>query len=121
MYDGPERRKNGNGDIEIHLVKLKVKFDERWKAHDQQADDRQKATCQKLDDIKQDIVGIKINAIALDKTATILMGTINERLATLPCKERAGFYRSFTNQIKVLWGFVVAIVLLIVGEWVKKK
>ena len=126
-WAGEERRKNGINareiltEIGMRLTKIETRFEERWISHDKQADDRQKATCQKLDEVKLDISGLKDSLVSLDKTATLIVNNVNERITKLPCAERAGIYRSFTNQIKVMWGFIVAIVLLIAGEWIRKR
>ena len=40
---------------------------------------------------------------------------IFNKLELLPCKDRSGN----TTQIKILWGFVSAIILAIVVEWIK--
>jgi len=126
MWDGTERRKNGiNGREIINEVKsrldiLETRFEDRWASHDKMADDRQKATCGKLDEIRKDVSEVKTNAVALDKASTILIGTIDTKLASLPCKERASWYSSMRSQMIAIWVFLSGIVLAIIGAWVKK-
>jgi len=126
-WDGTERRKNSmNGkeiisEIKSRLDVLETMWQERWRNHDLQADDRQKSVCGKLNEIKEDIADIKTNAIALDKAATVLMGNMDTRLANLPCKERASIYTSVKTQIKYLWGVLLTLLAGIVGTiWWKK-
>jgi len=45
---------------------------------------------------------------------------INDKFADLPCKERGGWYQAINKQISMLWVFVTAIVLTMVGMWFKK-
>jgi hypothetical protein len=122
MWDGVERRKNSmNGEqivkeIDSRLLTLETKFEERWKFHDTQADDRQKATCKKLDEIKTEIEGLKDSFVSLDKTTLMMVNNVNERITKLPCDKRAGLY----NQVKFLWGIVGLIIAAIVAEWIKK-
>lgn len=47
--------------------------------------------------------------------------SINSHLFDLPCKERRGLYEGVSNQLKVLWGLVTAIVLIIIAEWMGIK
>lgn len=41
------------------LTRLEVSFHERWLAHDTQADERQKITCSKLDEVRKSVDGLR--------------------------------------------------------------
>jgi hypothetical protein len=122
-WDGIERRKNAmNGEqivkeIDIRLVTLETKFEDGRKFHDEQANERQKITCHKLDDIKANISTLQNNFVSLDKATILATASVNERITKLPCEKRAGLY----NQVKIMWGVLLLVIAAIVGEWVKKK
>ena len=42
---------------------------------------------------------------------------INIRLNNLPCKERKGIYDSITTQVKWMWAFISAIILVVVSKY----
>lgn len=46
---------------------------------------------------------------------------IINKLQDLPCKEGWALKKSQGFQIKLLWGFVTAIILAIISEWVRIK
>jgi hypothetical protein len=46
---------------------------------------------------------------------------IFERLDTLPCKERAGWYQSLSRQVSLLWVFISGIIIAVILEWIRKR
>ena len=55
------------------------------------------------------------------KSLCTKIDTINDKISELPCKERKGFYTSVSNQMRIMWGFISAIVLAVIVEWVKTR
>jgi hypothetical protein len=55
------------------------------------------------------------------KTLCQKVDIIKDNMALLPCKERKSWYGAMDKQVRILWGFVGAIVLAIVYEWIKVK
>ena len=45
------------------------------------------------------------------------MNGIFERLGQLPCERRAGWYDSLAGQVRVLWIFITAIIMVSVGGY----
>ena len=108
-------------EIDTRLVKLETRFEERWTNHDKQADDRQKATCIKLDDIKESIDKLNAEFVSLDKTTILMVNTVNERITKLPCDRQAGLFSGITTQVKFIWGVLILMVGAIITDWVKKR
>jgi len=46
---------------------------------------------------------------------------LNARIDKLPCDARKPAWESLSNQVKAIWGFLGAICLAIIIEWVKGK
>ena len=100
-----------NGEqILFRLTTLETKFCERWKSHDERADERQALTCDKMDDIKSDIKGVNDTLSYLDKTLTGTNTLVAEKFAQLPCGERKGWYQSMGRQVNFMW-LVLALML----------
>ena len=45
------------------------------------------------------------------------MNSIFERLGQLPCDKRIAWYESIAGQVRVLWIFITAIIMVIVGGY----
>jgi KaiC/GvpD/RAD55 family RecA-like ATPase len=78
-------------DVVVEVRVLKARVDD-WMVT---TDDYRKILCNKIDKIV-------------------------EKLEVLPCRERKTFYDSISTQMRTLWVFVTAIVLLIIAEWFKR-
>ena len=128
-YNGPERRANSiNGkeivnEIKIDIATLETRFEERWKSHDSQADERQKATCNKMDDIRTDISTLNANFVSLDKTTVLMINTLNERITKLPCETRSNWYQSISKQIAFMWvvvsGMCLTLFLIVIKAFAR--
>src|SRR3990167_2751426 len=120
-YNGPERRANSmNGkeivnEIKIDIATLETRFEERWKSHDSQADERQKATCNKMDDIRTDISTLNANFVSLDKTTVLMINTLNERITKLPCESRKSWYQSMSRQVAFMWVIIGVYIVVLFG------
>lgn len=44
---------------------------------------------------------------------------IYEKVTNLPCSERKSWYVAMGNQMKVMWGFLGAIILAVIVEWIR--
>jgi hypothetical protein len=45
------------------------------------------------------------------------MNNIFDKLSQLPCDKRIGWYESIAGQVRVLWIFITAIIMVIVGGY----
>ena len=100
-WDKIERRKNGNSiDFKIFAAETNIHL---------------KAQCEKLDEIKTDITEIKNSVISLDKTTTLMINTVNERVTKLPCDTRKSWYQSMSRQIAFMWIILGVYILALFG------
>jgi len=110
-----------NDSLKVEINTLKAAVDKLYDTHD----DLKKI----VDDLNGKLEGVKTEVAVLTSIVKIWIDGTEEyrkrqvekfdrifnKLELLPCKERSGN----TTQIKILWGFVSAIILAIVVEWIK--
>lgn len=94
-WDGIERRKTM--DSEIQDLKIEVAtLSERVSNWMDTTTEYRRSTCEKL-------------------------SLIQDKVSNLPCREGMAMKKNLGFQIKLLWGFVTAILLAIVAEYIKIK
>ena len=64
-----------------------------------------------------EIHGAKLDKVSEDMSQ--LKITIENKVASLPCKERIGFYNSFAKQLAFMWGVIALLFTTVLGVTVK--
>ena len=116
-WDGIERRRGMDSELKTELAVFVSKVSE-WMSSTK---DYREQLCKKIDRIdiqlSNHITEITAAFVSLDKTTNSMISTVNEKILKLPCEAR----KSWLWQIKILWAFVVAMILGIFYDWVRKK
>ena len=108
-YQGPERRQGYvKMDEDINTLKTEIAvLAEKVNQWMDSTTGYRKTLCEKIEKID--------NQLSTHVTTTI------EKLNVLPCRERQAWYLSLSKQVRWLWALVSGAILLIVGDWVRKR
>lgn len=90
-------------EIDTRLIKLETKFEERWTAHNKQADEGRETICKKLDIISESIKDIY------------------KRVNDTPCLTHTEQIKSLSKGINWIWSVVLSTVFsgVLLGIWIK--
>jgi len=108
-YQGPERRQGYiNMDKDFQDFKLEIKeYIAGLKEWQKTTQEYRKLLCDKIDKI--------------DTALSNHITDITKKIYELPCKERSVLFISLSKQIRWIWGLLAGSILLIIGDWVRRR